>query len=142
MTSIAGFSEWVFRLGVFAAVLAAMLALEAFWPRRRLSLSRIRRWPTNFAIVGLGSLAVRLLAVLSEFVVLPLVAVGAAVMAQRHGIGLFNVAAVPGWLAFVVTILALDFAVWAQHYASHLWTPLWRLHRVHHADGISMPQRR
>jgi sterol desaturase/sphingolipid hydroxylase (fatty acid hydroxylase superfamily) len=42
---------------------------------------------------------------------------------------------VPGWPAAIVGFLVLDLAVYAQHAALHFVPPLWRLHRVHHADG-------
>ena len=132
--TIAGYSEWVVRLAAFVGVLALMIALERMRPRRKLTLARVKRWTTNLAIVGLGSLAVRLLAFISEFIALPLIAVLAAVYAGQHGIGFFHWLAIPQWVAFLIAVLALDFAVWLQHYISHVWQPLWRLHRVHHAD--------
>jgi sterol desaturase/sphingolipid hydroxylase (fatty acid hydroxylase superfamily) len=34
----------------------------------------------------------------------------------------------------LASIIALDLAVYAQHVAMHAAPPLWRLHRMHHAD--------
>jgi sterol desaturase/sphingolipid hydroxylase (fatty acid hydroxylase superfamily) len=39
----------------------------------------------------------------------------------------------PG-LAFIVSVTALDFAVWLEHLASHKIPILWRIHRMHHSD--------
>lgn len=40
----------------------------------------------------------------------------------------------PLWAQYLLAILLLDFAVWAQHVATHHIPILWRLHRVHHVD--------
>ncbi len=54
--------------------------------------------------------------------------------AQSHGWGLFNILGWPAWLEICLSILILDFAIWAQHLITHKLPILWRLHRVHHAD--------
>jgi sterol desaturase/sphingolipid hydroxylase (fatty acid hydroxylase superfamily) len=41
---------------------------------------------------------------------------------------------VPGWAAFVVSILVLELAICLQHVMFHAVPALWRLHRPHHAD--------
>lgn len=57
-----------------------------------------------------------------------------AAWAEAEGIGLLNRLALPGWLAVLVAVAALDLAIWAQHRLFHAIPPLWRLHRMHHAD--------
>jgi sterol desaturase/sphingolipid hydroxylase (fatty acid hydroxylase superfamily) len=47
---------------------------------------------------------------------------------------LLNIFAVPGWLAFLVSLLLLDLAIYLQHVMFHAVPALWRLHRMHHAD--------
>ena len=64
----------------------------------------------------------------------PVVAVGLALVAQERGWGLFNVLDVPAWVAFLVSVLALDLAIYLQHVMFHAVPALWRLHRMHHAD--------
>ncbi|MEL6298546.1 MAG: sterol desaturase family protein [Pseudomonadota bacterium] len=131
-------SEAAFRFSMFAFVLITMVALEVALPKRELSESKSRRWITNFAIVGIDSLAVRLLARLPEFfgaIATPLAAVGAAMAAEHYQIGLFHWIALPDVVVFVATLLILDFAIWLQHYLSHHVPVLWRLHQVHHADA-------
>lgn len=118
------------RLGSFALALGGMAAAEALWPRRPRTVTRVGRWPTNMALVMMGTLAVRALSALSA----PLTAAGAALWAGAHGVGLLNVMDVAAPIRFLVTILALDFLVWAQHRAFHAWPWAWRLHHVHHAD--------
>ncbi|KAA5604556.1 sterol desaturase family protein [Roseospira marina] len=113
------------RAGVFLGLFAAMALWEAWTPRRRDTLRR-GRWPHNIALIVVDSVALRL--------VLPLLAVEAALRAEAHGWGLLNLLDVPLWLALPVSVLALDLAIYAQHVAFHHVPVLWRLHRVHHTD--------
>lgn len=64
----------------------------------------------------------------------PLVAIGAAIYAEGHGIGLFNWLAWPTWTEILIAVVVLDLAIWFQHWAAHRFTVLWRLHQMHHAD--------
>jgi sterol desaturase/sphingolipid hydroxylase (fatty acid hydroxylase superfamily) len=118
--------EIVLRLTCTAAVFAMLAAWELLAPRRRLAVGRLKRWPSNIGVLAVDALLVRLL--------IPTAAVGAALYAAGHGLGLFN------WLQFrlsvgaVLGFLVLDFAIWAQHWAFHHVPVLWRLHRMHHAD--------
>lgn len=50
------------------------------------------------------------------------------------GWGLFNQLNWPIWVEIVLSILLLDFAIWAQHLITHKVPLFWRFHRVHHAD--------
>lgn len=119
-------SEPQIRLAVFIGLFLVMASLEWFAPRRELKPVKAKRWFTNWAIVVIDSVAVRL--------VFKAAAVGGAIWAAQNGVGLFNLAAVPYWLAFLVSIVVLDFAVWFSHLASHKLPLLWRLHRMHHSD--------
>jgi sterol desaturase/sphingolipid hydroxylase (fatty acid hydroxylase superfamily) len=119
-------SEPLIRLAVFVGVLGALMAWELAAPRRALTIGRWRRWPGNIGIVVIDTMMVRL--------VFPTAAVGAALTAQSNGVGLFNLVAVPEWLAIVVAIVLLDLIIYAQHVLFHAAPWLWRLHRVHHAD--------
>src|SRR5690606_6766842 len=120
-----GISEPILRFGVFAGVLAAMAALELVIPKRDLGAPKLRRWVTNLSIVALGFAAVRLLGLLAG----PLVAVGAALLAESRGWGLLNALAWPAWIEVVLALVVLDFAIWLQHLVSHKVPLLWRLHR-------------
>jgi len=118
--------EPIIRLGSFASVLALMALAEVLAPRRRLTVGRHPRWLSNLGLVALDTLAVRLL--------LPLGAVGMAVLAQERGWGLVNNLDLPGWLAVTLSVLALDLVIYLQHVLFHAVPVLWRLHMVHHAD--------
>jgi sterol desaturase/sphingolipid hydroxylase (fatty acid hydroxylase superfamily)/uncharacterized membrane protein YdjX (TVP38/TMEM64 family) len=113
-------------MGAFAAVLLAMVLWEVLAPRRVLAHPRSRRWPANLGIVVLNTLLLRL--------ALPVAAVGLAAVAADRGWGLLNQVDVPGWLAFIVAVVALDLLIYLQHVLFHAVPALWRLHRMHHAD--------
>lgn len=118
--------EALIRLGCFGGVLLLMAAWELAAPRRRLAVPRLLRWSSNLGIVVLNTLLLR--------VSFPLVAVGLALMAEERGWGLLQVLGAPYWLAFLLSVLLLDLAIYLQHVMFHAVPALWRLHRMHHAD--------
>jgi sterol desaturase/sphingolipid hydroxylase (fatty acid hydroxylase superfamily) len=118
--------EPIVRLGCFVGVLLLMALWEVSAPCRRLSVRRSVRWSANLGLVAIDTLAVRFL--------IPLGAVGVAVVSREHGWGLLNLAAVPEWLAVAAAVVALDLFIYLQHVMFHAVPLLWRLHMVHHAD--------
>jgi sterol desaturase/sphingolipid hydroxylase (fatty acid hydroxylase superfamily) len=114
------------RLAVFASVFATMAIGERIAPRRARMLPRMRRWPSNIGVVIVDTIIVRIL--------FPTGAVGLALFAEARGWGLLNLWQVPGWAAVVISIIALDLAIYLQHVMFHAVPALWRLHRMHHAD--------
>ncbi|MDX2287322.1 MAG: sterol desaturase family protein [Hyphomicrobiaceae bacterium] len=123
-------SEPVLRLSIFLGILGTMALLEVLAPRRALSQPRSSRWLTNFSIVALDSLLVRLMGALA----VPLAAVAAALYAEANGLGLLNLTDWPWWIELLIALVVLDLAIWFQHVASHKVPLFWRLHRMHHAD--------
>ncbi|MET4735711.1 sterol desaturase/sphingolipid hydroxylase (fatty acid hydroxylase superfamily) [Thalassospira sp. MBR-102] len=126
MTDLILANEPLIRMAVFLGILLAMALWEVAAPRRRREIPRLLRWSNNLGVVIIDTLLVRL--------TFPIVAVGLALVAQERGWGLFNVFDVPAWVSFVVSILALDLAIYLQHVMFHAVPALWRLHRMHHAD--------
>ena len=118
--------EITLRVFLAAALFAAMAAWELLAPRRPLSVGRWPRWPSNFGIVVVDALLVRLL--------VPTAAVGASLYAAGHGIGLFHVLDLRLSAAAVLGFLVLDLVIYIQHMVFHHVPWLWRLHRMHHAD--------
>jgi sterol desaturase/sphingolipid hydroxylase (fatty acid hydroxylase superfamily) len=118
--------EITLRIGAYAAVFALLAAWEIFAPRRERLFDRKERWPSNIGILIIDALAVRLL--------MPTAAVGAAVFAAEHQIGLFHWAGWPALVSAAVGFVLLDLVIYMQHVAFHKVPWLWRLHRVHHAD--------
>ncbi|MCK8483254.1 sterol desaturase family protein [Aliiroseovarius sp. S2029] len=121
--------ELLLRLGSFLGLFALFAIIEAKAPRRARTQPRQTRWFTNLSIIVIDSLTLRLMAL-----VMPLLAVGAALDAEAQGWGWFNNVDLPVWVEVVAAILILDLAIWAQHVMFHKVPILWRLHRVHHAD--------
>jgi sterol desaturase/sphingolipid hydroxylase (fatty acid hydroxylase superfamily) len=119
-------SEAGIRLVSFLIVFLLVGLAEQFWPRRRLTVPKVRRWFCNGAIVVIDSLVVRL--------ALPLMPSGVAEMARQYGWGIFNVLALPLWLKAVLVVLALDLTIYLQHRAFHRIPLFWRFHRMHHTD--------
>jgi sterol desaturase/sphingolipid hydroxylase (fatty acid hydroxylase superfamily) len=130
MDGLLGQSDGLIRLAVFAGVFLLMAAIERVLPKRRLSVSKARRWLTNLGIAGVDTLVLRVMAALA----VPVAAVAAAFVAKDHQLGLLNQVDWPYWLRLLIALLVLDLAIWAQHLASHKVPLLWRLHQVHHAD--------
>jgi sterol desaturase/sphingolipid hydroxylase (fatty acid hydroxylase superfamily) len=118
--------EVVIRLGFFFGVLTVMALWELAGPRRRLTTSKSARWIANLAIVFIDTAVVRL--------VLPITAIGMALLAQERGWGLLNNVDLPEWAALVAGVLALDFVIYLQHVMFHAVPNLWRLHMMHHSD--------
>ncbi len=119
-------NEAAARMAFFFGVLILMALWEAAAPRRRRAIPRLLRWSGNLGVVVIDTLLLRL--------AFPLLAVGLAQIAQARGWGLLNVIELPGWLAFVLSVLVLDLAIYLQHVMFHAVPALWRLHRMHHAD--------
>jgi sterol desaturase/sphingolipid hydroxylase (fatty acid hydroxylase superfamily) len=114
------------RLNVFLAIFSLMAAWELAAPRRMLRESKALRWRHNLALTVLNSALVRM--------ALPVVTVGVAAFAADRGMGLLNVFHISYPLAIVLSMLALDLAIYLQHLMFHAVPLFWRAHRVHHAD--------
>jgi sterol desaturase/sphingolipid hydroxylase (fatty acid hydroxylase superfamily) len=130
MDGLIGQSDGLIRLAIFASVFVLMALIELGWPKRRLIVSKRKRWLTNIGISATASLLLRLMAMAA----VPVAAITAAFYAEAHQIGLLNTVSWPAWIKIVVALLVLDLAIWVQHLASHKVPLFWRLHQVHHAD--------
>lgn len=119
--------DTLIRIGIAFSIFAIMIGWEWLSPRRKFALARKQRWPVNLGLatadIAIMRLTIGSLAYLS------------AIHASELQYGLLHwLPPVPGWLAFGLTLLVLDFAIYCQHLASHKWPWFWRLHRVHHTD--------
>ncbi len=119
-------NELLIRLSCFLGVLAVMVVWEMLAPLRDRAIPRRLRWTSNLGIVVINIVLVRLL--------FPIGAVGLAVLAEERGWGLFNIVQMAAPLAFMLSVLVLDLAIYLQHVMFHAVPALWRLHRMHHAD--------
>lgn len=125
-------SEWLLtheaavRLSAFVAIVLLMGSWEVLAPRRALTIGKAYRWLNNWGVVTVNTLLLRL--------IFPAAAVGIALLVAEREWGLFHWLDAPLWLAAALCVIALDLVVWAQHVLFHKVEPLWRLHRMHHAD--------
>ena len=126
LTEFALAHEPLVRVTAFILTLAAMVLWEIRAPRRDLVAPKLKRWRNNLSLLLMNVLIVRIL--------FPAAAVGFAAFAQTHQMGLLQMIAMPDALVTIAAILLLDLAIYLQHLVFHAVSPLWRLHRVHHAD--------
>jgi sterol desaturase/sphingolipid hydroxylase (fatty acid hydroxylase superfamily) len=118
--------EPALRLVLFAGALAGVWLWEWRAPWRPLPAPRLERWIGNLGVVAAATILARL--------IMPLMPVGAAMIAAERGWGLLHWVNAPAWLEAVAAFLLLDLVIYAQHRAFHAVPVLWRLHRMHHAD--------
>ncbi|SFL87685.1 Sterol desaturase/sphingolipid hydroxylase, fatty acid hydroxylase superfamily [Desulfomicrobium norvegicum] len=114
------------RLGAFMLTAVLMAALEIARPRRRPDPDRMGRWVGNLGVVAVSTALARL--------VFPVVPMALAASLRGLGLGIFPALDLPLAAEIVLGILILDLAMYGQHRLFHAWRPLWRLHRMHHAD--------
>lgn len=126
MEQALSFSEPFIRFGAFFGVFLAMALWELLAPRRPQAISRLRRWSGNLGLSVINTLALRIL--------FPAAAVGAAIFAESHGWGIFQVINAPDAVAILSSVILLDLVIYLQHRLFHAVPLLWRLHRVHHTD--------
>lgn len=118
--------EPLIRLGCFVGVLVLMTLWERVAPCRPLLAPKPQRWGSNLGLVILNTILLR--------TVFPLTAVNLAAIATVQGWGLFHALTLPHWLVVGLSVLLLDLIIYGQHVVFHFVPPLWRLHKVHHAD--------
>ena len=93
MAGLPAGEPWI-RLGISAAVFAAMAGWEVAAPRRSQAIGRWVRWPNNLGVVIIDTILLRLL--------FPAAAVGAALGGEERGWGLLNNLPLPPWIAMTV----------------------------------------
>ena len=118
--------EGLDRLSIFIAVIVIMIAWELISPRKQLSQPKLKRWIANLGLSVLSALLMRF--------TIATAAVVSSTYAMSHELGLLNLINLPSWFDFLLSIVLLDLAIYGQHRASHQWSWLWRLHKVHHSD--------
>ena len=118
--------EPILRASFFLGVLGAMIVWETLMPRRDRLRPRLGRWVSNFGMIFVDTLVLRL--------TLGAIAVSAAIWADVHGWGLFKIFSIAPVPAGLAAFILLDLLIYFQHRIFHAVPVLWRLHRVHHTD--------
>ena len=116
--------ESVVRLSAFTVMAIILASWEWLFPRRRNS-RKLLRWPGNFGVFMLNVIMLTLI---------PLSAVGAAIISIQYKFGLFYWVEVTFWPKVVFSILFLDLVIYWQHRIFHMIPLMWRIHRMHHTD--------
>lgn len=119
-------NEALVRSACFGFILLTMMLWETLRPKRERKHSRLLRWSQNIGLVFVNSSLVRL--------ILPLATIGVAQYAHDNQIGVFHQLGVAPVIAFVLTLVIFDMAIYWQHRLFHKVPFLWALHKVHHVD--------
>ena len=119
-------TESSIRLFLFWGGLLFFLGLELFIPYRQGTVSKLKRWVNNLALVLFNSILLNLIFLAAI--------VGTATYVQTHNLGVLNLVQTPGWLKLLVTVVFMDFMLYVWHLVNHEMPFLWRFHRVHHSD--------
>lgn len=128
MDELVSINETTIRLVIFLGVLSAVATLESKFPRRAVDQKRGARWPSNIGISLLSQLLVR--------AIVPISAVLFSTEVAARGWGLLNLISVPVLIEVMIAVLLFDLVIYWQHRIFHIFSPLWRLHRMHHADTV------
>ena len=118
--------EAAIRLWVLMGGFGVVAVWEALAPRRYPMPAAGWRWTVNIALTVLLSVLVA--------TAFPVLAVGAALFAERQGYGLLRLVTLPPAVEIVVALVALDLARYGEHALLHRVPWMWRLHRIHHSD--------
>ena len=117
-------------LSPYWIVLAISFLLIGEWETRArwraLSVPAEKRWLGHSALTALG--------IALAWALTRMVPVAVAMAASTNPIGLLNRPWMPEPIAWMLTVVALDLARYAMHFAHHHIPVLWRLHKLHHSD--------
>ena len=112
-------------VGLFLWLLL-MLLLERKCPRRQVANPAILRVGVNVLLGGINWSLLQLM--------VPGGLILVAFFVENSLWGVWQLLSLNGIPEIIASIVILDFAIWSQHYASHKFSWLWRIHRVHHLD--------
>lgn len=118
--------ENALRIGCFLVIFTVIAVAEIAFPRRPRTVKKSLRWFGNLSVHLVNGILPRLL--------FPILPVGMALLWTSKGWGLLNIIALPEWVAILLSVLALDLVIYAQHLLFHRINLFWLLHRMHHTD--------
>lgn len=102
------------------------MLLEFLRPKRIKTFGHIQRWPHNLFLIFFNTLVMRML--------FPGGLVVIVLWIDQRGIGLFNLFGLNPLIEILLSIVILDFFVWANHVLFHRVSFLWKIHEMHHVD--------
>jgi sterol desaturase/sphingolipid hydroxylase (fatty acid hydroxylase superfamily) len=118
--------ESLVRLGIAIGIFLIIISWELISPRRKIMISRKKRWTENLGLALFNIVLMRLSIGGLAYV--------SAIYSLEHHYGVLNLLSVPKYPAIIFSLLLLDFAIYCQHVVSHKWSVLWQLHQIHHSD--------
>jgi len=119
-------NESLIRISFFITILLLMSYFEYTIPRKKLLLSKFRRWSNNISIVLINSLLLKLIFASS--------AISISIYTTKEHIGLLNLIEIPFFFSVVLSIILLDLIIYIQHRLFHEINFFWKFHKVHHSD--------
>ena len=102
--------EVFIRIGVFLGLIAFFAVVERMAPKVSLNRPVKAHWITHFSITIIKTMILRLMPL-----ALPFLAMGAALDAAGLEWGFLNFLDWPLWIEVLLSLLILDFTIWAQH---------------------------
>jgi sterol desaturase/sphingolipid hydroxylase (fatty acid hydroxylase superfamily) len=118
--------ETAVRIGCFLGIFIVVAVMEIVVTRRPLIVTKSLRWFGNLSVQLVNGVIPRLL--------FPILPVGMAALWTQKGWGLLNTVPLPVMATIILSLLAFDMAIYAQHVLFHRIHFFWRLHRMHHTD--------
>lgn len=115
------------RVSIFLGLFIVLGGLQWMIPGEPFKKGRIRVMVSNGLVVLVNN-AVLLL--------MPLIPLTTAQLARSKGYGFMPLFQLPMWLDIVLCLLILDLIIYWQHRLFHQFSPLWRLHRMHHMEPL------
>ena len=111
---------------VVAAVFLTLLTVEALFPLRKRTRSKLARYLINLGVSGLAFAA-------GAYAVAP-VALRLALWSSENGFGLLRIFTLPFAAELILGFLLMDLTFYYWHRANHSLALFWRFHNVHHVD--------
>ena len=111
---------------LICGTVATVLLLEIKRPLRRTREDKLSRDARNAAIALVAAATVSLA---EKPVIAPL-----SLEVHRKRLGLLKLFRLPVAVELLLFVVLLDYTLYLWHYLTHKAPPLWRFHRVHHAD--------
>lgn len=119
-------NEVYIRIVFFILTLVIVAFYEYKSPRKKLVLSKIRRWINNISLVILNSLLIKF--------IFPIAAFGIAIYLESKNFGILYLFDLSYIEKIIISILLLDLIIYWQHRLFHKIDFFWKFHRVHHSD--------
>lgn len=118
--------QHILRPALFITLFIILGIAEFYIPLSRRKVPRLKQWSTNLSIAIINSLCLK--------IIIPVLAVGAALYANEYQLGIFNQLQLPYYFVFILSLLLLDLTIYLQHVLFHKVPSLWALHRMHHTE--------